>query len=208
VHVVKTGSEPVRLIGEVETIRGWLAVMGKQFKVAKAKITFTGGVPIDPGLDITADYQAQHYLIHVVVGGTASKPTLTFKSEPNLEQADVLSVLLFGKPTSQLSGGERRDLKTRASEVATGFAASQISQQVSQALGLEEMGIELRQTGSGVGVGSYLGQNTYATFSEDFSQQGGQRIDLEHYLTRHLEVDTDTTSRGDRGADILWSTNY
>jgi translocation and assembly module TamB len=208
VHVKKSGSEPVRLIGEVETVRGWLAVMGKQFNVASAKVTFTGGVPVDPGLDITADYRAREYLIHVIVGGTARQPTLTFKSEPDLEQADILSVLLFGKPTSQLNGSERADLKTRASEVATGFAASQVAQQVSQALGLEEMGIELRQTGSGLGVGRYLGQDTYATFSQDFSQQGGQRVDLEHYLTRHLEVDTDTTSRGDRGADILWSTNY
>jgi len=208
VRVIKSGSEPIRLIGEVETVRGWLHVMDKQFKVATAKITFTGGVPIDPGLDITADYQAHEYLVHVIIGGTASKPTLTFKSDPDLEQADILSVLLFGKPTSQLSGSERTDLKTRASEVATGFAASQVSQQVSQALGLEEMGIELRQTGSGVGVGSYLGRDTYATFSQDFSQQGGQRVDLEHYVTRHFEVDTDTTSRGDRGADVLWSTNY
>ena len=208
VHVIKNGSEPIRLIGEVETVRGWLHVMDKQFKLATAKITFTGGVPIDPGLDITADYQAHEYLVHVIIGGTASKPTLTFKSEPDLEQADILSVLLFGKPTSQLSGSERTDLKTRASAVAAGFVASQVSQQVSQALGLEEMGIELRQTGSGVGVGSYLGRDTYASFSQDFSQQGGQRLDLEHYVTRHLEVDTDTTSRGDRGADVLWSTNY
>src|SRR6185437_9248421 len=208
VRVKKDGAGPLRLIGDVETVRGWLSVMGKEFKVTQAKVTFTGGVPIDPGLDITADYKAQQYLVHVIVGGTANQPTLSFKSEPELEQADILSVLLFGKPTDQLSGGERTDLKSRASEVATGFAASQVAQQVSQALGLEEMGIELRQTGSGVGVGSYLGQNTYASFSQDFSQQGGQRVDLEHYLTRHLEVDTDTTSRGDRGADIIWSTSY
>jgi translocation and assembly module TamB len=149
-------------------------------------------VPIDPGLDLTADYKAQQYLVHVIIGGTASQPSLTFKSEPDLEQADILSVLLFGKPTSQLSGGERTDLKSRASEVATGFAASQVSQQVSQALGLEEMGIELKQSGSGVGVGSYL----------------GQRVDLQHYVTRHLEVDTNTTARGDRGADVIWSTSY
>jgi autotransporter translocation and assembly factor TamB len=208
VQVKKDGVGPVRLIGEVDTVRGSLAVMGKEFKVAKAKVTFAGGVPIDPGLDITADYKAQQYLVHVIIGGTASQPTLTFKSEPDLEQADILSVLLFGKPTSQLGGNERADLKTRAAEVATGFAVSQVSQQVSQALGLEEMGIELRQTGSGVGVGSYLGQNTYASFSQDFSQQGGQRVDLQHYLTRHLEVDTNTTARGDRGADIIWSTSY
>jgi translocation and assembly module TamB len=208
VQVKKDGTGPVRLIGDVETVRGALTVMGKEFKVTEAKITFTGGVPIDPGLDLTADYKAQQYLVHVIIGGTASQPSLTFKSEPDLEQADILSVLLFGKPTSQLSGGERTDLKSRASEVATGFAASQVSQQVSQALGLEEMGIELKQSGSGVGVGSYLGQNTYASFSQDFSQQGGQRVDLQHYVTRHLEVDTNTTARGDRGADVIWSTSY
>jgi translocation and assembly module TamB len=208
VQVKKDGVGPLRLIGEVETVRGSLTAMGKEFKVTKATVTFAGSVPIDPGLDITADYKAQQYLIHVIVGGSASQPTLTFKSEPDLEQADILSVLLFGKPTSQLGGNERADLKSRAAEVATGFAASQVSQQVSQALGLEEMGIELRQTGSGVGLGSYLGKNTYASFSQDFSQQGGQRVDIQHYLTRHLEVDTNTTARGDRGADVIWSTSY
>jgi autotransporter translocation and assembly factor TamB len=53
IHVLKPGAEPLRLIGTVESVRGWLSVMGKQFKVASAKITFAGGVPIDPGFAIT-----------------------------------------------------------------------------------------------------------------------------------------------------------
>jgi autotransporter translocation and assembly factor TamB len=207
-RVSKSGTGPVRVVGEIDAVRGWMTVMSKMFTVSSAKVTFSGGSPIDPALDVTADYQAPQYVVHVIIGGTVSAPTLTFKSDPGLEQADILSVLMFGRPASQLSGGESTDLKSKTAELASGYAASEVGRQLNQALGLEQMGIEFRQTDTGVGIGSYMGENTYATFSQDLTQQGGQRIDLNHYLTRHWQIDTNTTSSGNRGADLIWSTSY
>jgi translocation and assembly module TamB len=207
-HITKTPTGPVKLAGEIDIVRGWLTVMGKSFTVSSGKIVFTGGPPDNPSLELTADYNARDYLVHVVVAGNAKEPTLTFKSEPDLAQADILSVLMFGKPAGQLSGSEKTDLSSRATELASGFAAAEVGRQLSEALGLEDLGLDVRQTGSGVGVGSYVGADTYLNVSEDMSRQGGQRVGLEHHLSKHWEVETFTTSRGNRGANLMWHTSY
>ena len=65
----------------------------------KAELVLTGGSQIDPALDIIARYKVSQYQVDLVIGGYASKPTLTLRSNPALEQAEILSVLLFGKTT-------------------------------------------------------------------------------------------------------------
>ena len=66
---------------------------------------FTGGREINPSLNIVAAHQASEHLVKVVVAGSAEEPTLDLESEPPLDQADFLAVLLFGKPASELERG-------------------------------------------------------------------------------------------------------
>ena len=71
-------------------------------------LTFSGG-PIDPSLDIDAQYVVTNYTIDVFAGGAADKPTLQLKSQPKLSQADILSLVLFGETTEALRKGEQAD---------------------------------------------------------------------------------------------------
>src|SRR5208283_806683 len=131
------------------TVHGTVVVAQRQFDLTRGQIRFTGGHDINPELDIVAQRRVQNYLISVTVGGDANKPTLTLSSIPDLPQADILSVMMFGKPSSQLTGGQQTDLQNQAISMAGGYAASQVGQAVAQALGLGELGVT---TGSG-GVG-------------------------------------------------------
>ena len=203
--VDKDPGGPVRVAGEVRTVRGWMNYYNRQFTLRTGVFTFTGGRKIDPQLDIDAQYPVTNYTIDVVVGGTASKPTLQLKSEPELTQADILSLILFGETTDALGQGQRQSLQQQASKMATGAAAQQIGQAVASSMGLQSMGVTLNDTsssGPSLGVGHYLGENTYVSVSQPIGGSGGQKLSVQYFLLRWLSVTTSSAADGSHEIDV------
>jgi hypothetical protein len=59
----------------------------------------------------------------VIVAGTASKPEIKLQSQPQLAQADILSLILFGTTTSQLGQGKKRHYSDRRNRRRRGLRA-------------------------------------------------------------------------------------
>jgi translocation and assembly module TamB len=211
VAVRKQQAEDLVLIGTIETVRGWVAFQGRRFTLTQGQVVFTGGSPIDPMLNIVAQYRLPDYQVEISIGGSLQQPTLTLQSDPVLEQADILALLIFGKPISQLGQGEKIDLQKQALDLTGGYAAAQIAESVADALGLEELGIDLRQvdlTGGRVGFGRYLGPNTYLSVSQEIAKQGGHEVSVEYHLTSDWKIVTSTSSSGGDSVDIVWQKRY
>jgi hypothetical protein len=92
-----SGQEP-QLVGLSEIVRGWPAFQGRRFDFVRGDIRFIGGAKVDPTLDIVAQHRLPQYTVDAVVGGTAQKPSLVLRSDPVLDQGEILSLLVFGKP--------------------------------------------------------------------------------------------------------------
>jgi translocation and assembly module TamB len=209
VRVEKKSGDDLRLSGAIETVRGWMVFQGRRFTLSHGVISFTGGPEIDPGLDLIADYKSGEYVVHVVIGGTANAPSLKLESEPSLAQADILSVLLFGKPASELNEGQRADMKQRAGQIATSYAVSQLGQSVSEALGLTGRGVQVEEVSSErVALGAYVTDRTYVTVGQSVAGKQGQQASVEYEITRSVGVATSTNSNGASGADVIWRKRY
>jgi autotransporter translocation and assembly factor TamB len=196
---------PIRVSGEVRTVRGWMNYSNRQFTLQTGVFTFTGGRKIDPQLDIDAQYLITNYTIDILVGGTASKPTLQLKSQPELDQADILSLILFGKTTDALGQSQQASLQQEAIKMATGVAAQEVGQAVASSMGLQNMGITLNQVGSSgpaVGIGHYLGENTYVSASQPIGGSGGQTVSVQYFLLRWLSITTSTAADGSHEIDL------
>lgn len=129
---------------------------------------FVGGGKIDPALDILAQHRLPQYTVEAVVGGTVGNPSLSLRSNPNLDQADILALLLFGKPTRDLGNTEQVSLKQNALDITSGFAAATIGSAVAEAIGLQNLGLgEVEFNGGRVGFGRYIGRRTYVTANQE-----------------------------------------
>ena len=211
VEVQKQRGEELVLVGTIETVRGWVAFQGRRFTLTQGQVVFTGSSPINPTLNIVAQHSFPDYVVEIIVGGSVQHPTLTLQSEPALEQADILALLIFGKPASQLGQGEKLDLQKQALDIAGGYAAAKIADSVSDALGLEELGIDLRQvdlTGGQIGFGRYIGPNTYVSVTQDVAGKGSREVNVEYNLAPDWKVTTSTNATGDNSAGIVWQKRY
>jgi hypothetical protein len=200
------GDPDVALVGKVEVVRGWLNMYGRRLTAERGIVTFTGGREIDPMLDVEVRSRIDQYDVAVLITGTGSKPKLAFESNPPLDQADVLAVLMFGKPVNQLSGGEQTAVGQQAAGIASSYAAGKLSQAFGDALGIQIS--ELDVTKGRVGVGRYVTPKTYVSITQDQSGGGSREVQVQYYYTPKWTFETSTTTQGDSGADVFWQTQY
>ena len=209
--VSKKRDEAPRLAGVIQLARGWAGFQGRRFVLNRGSLTFDKETQLNPRLDILAQYEHDDYVIDAVVGGTAETPRLDLRSTPPLEQADILAVLLFGKPASALNKGEEIDLQQEAVALTSGYAAATLGQSVSDALGLDTLGIDLSGldfSGGQVGFGRALTRKTRISAAQGIGGKRGQEVAIDYEMTPNLDLRTSADSKGSSSADIIWRKRY
>jgi translocation and assembly module TamB len=115
----------VALTGEAKLVRGELALLGKPFDIKKGAVRFTGDVPPDPELDITAKHKLRNgQELAVQVQGRASAPQIVFSGAAS--NAGEAAMLLTGggsRSSSGASGNAARDAANFASGLTAGLLA-------------------------------------------------------------------------------------
>jgi autotransporter translocation and assembly factor TamB len=211
VRISKPQNRTLDLSGRVDVVRGYFAFQGRRFQLSRGTVEFTGGDKINPSLDVTAQYRLPQYLIEAKMTGRADKPNLTLSSQPALEQADVLAVVLFGRPLNTLNQSEQVSLQQSAVNLASGFVASTVVSSVSKSLGLDSLGIDVSEldfSSGKVGFGRYVGRKTYVSASQQLSGERGREVRFEYEIAKDVKIGTATSSAGGNGIDIIWHKRY
>ncbi|MGI8568240.1 MAG: translocation/assembly module TamB domain-containing protein [Methylocella sp.] len=95
-----TLAEP-KPVGAFNLVQGSLRILTSQLDFTRANLTFAGD--LSPQLDFLATTQAGGATITVAITGDPADPQFIFTSSPDMPQDEILSRLLFGAPSGQLS---------------------------------------------------------------------------------------------------------
>ena len=185
-------SRDLVLVGELQAQRGAYTVLGRRFAVDGGTVSFPGTAGINPLLDIQAEarirrIEGEPLKVTASVGGSLSEPRVSLSTdEQGLAESDLVSYLIFGRPSYQLATGRSAFNQLRGATgsfvtAATGATVSYVSgtlasriaalaQQVgidylsiSQAasFGLASGGVANSLAGTQVEVGQYIGENVF-----------------------------------------------
>lgn len=203
-RVDKAPAGPVTVTGTVRLVRGWYAFQGRRFELDEGTIVFSGQSPPDPTFEILASHRTPDYRVIIRVAGTASHPTLELSSDPPLEQADVLAVLLFGKPAGDLGRGESLDLQRQAVSLASGYVMPELQTSVMETLGLDTLDVGAEA----VRAGRYVTDDVFVSIAQEFGSQPGQSVSVEYSLTPRVSVKASTATTGRSAIDLQWRHRY
>src|SRR5207245_9577747 len=95
---------------------------------------------------------------------TLKQPEIVLSSTPPLEDADILSLIVFNQPLNSVGEGQQISLMQRAESLATGAAAGQLARSIGNALNLDEFEINTAPDSGAsaqLTIGQQLGQNLY-----------------------------------------------
>ena len=184
----------VRLIGAVNTVRGTYDFQGRRFEILRdGAVRFDGTDELDPRLDIRTRRIIQAVEAFVNIRGTLRQPEIELRSNPPLEEADILALVVFNQPLSQLGEGEQISLAARAQALAAGAVVGQLAQSIGGALNLDTFEIELApETGTDalVTLGQQVGRNLYLKVQQGVGDQALTNVILEYELNRWLRLQT------------------
>jgi autotransporter translocation and assembly factor TamB len=220
-EVTKVAGGEVQVVGAIESENGWYLFQGRRVEIEEAALRFGGEWPIDPALEVSASARSGGYEVDIEINGTLSEPTLNLSSSPPLDQGDILSVLLFGRPASQLSGGQGEILQRQGLSVLANYVAPELQRSLMDTLGLAAVTFSM-PTGDRagtVGVGRYFGNDLFVSLAQDFGgpKGGTQRqlqgligtsVTIQYSLTPSVTLQTASSTEGESSVDVIWHRRY
>ena len=191
VRISKAAGGDLRLIGDVNTVRGTYTFQGRRFEILRdGQIRFAGVDELNPEIDIRARRIISGVETFVRVRGSMKQPELTFSSNPPLDQADILSLIVFNQPINELGEGQQVSLAERASALAGGYLATGLSRSISNALELDEFEIQAGERGFGptLSVGEQVGEHFFFRVRQGFGDAQATELILEYQIEDFLRV--------------------
>lgn len=229
VHIQKDPDGPIVLRGTVDTVRGFYEFQGRRFDIARGgTVQFLGLPEINPNLDVTANRLIPNTgvtaTIHVT--GSMRSPELALTSQPPLDEADILSLIIFNRSVNELGTGERASLAETAGGIASGFIAAPLSRSIGKALDVDLFEIttsdpQTGETAGGVTLGKQVSDRAFVRFRQQFGQHSYTEFMIEYQLADFLRLSAnvapETTAAANRltqqrieraGVDLIFFFSY
>lgn len=174
----------VVMVGELQALRGSYTVLGRRFEVDGGTVGFIGTPGINPTLDIQATARIRRaggeapLPVNATVAGTLTQPRVSLATEEQgIAESDLVSYLVFGRPSYELATGQEALLRGAAGSgvtFVTGTIAARLGAALSQQIGIDYLTITQggdfgvasgtvggSLAGTQVEVGQYLGEDVF-----------------------------------------------
>jgi len=221
-NVRKDPSAEPEIIGTVSVVRGFYDFQGRRFEVLRdSLIRFLGNKPVDPALQVSAQRIISGVTAIVNIRGTVREPSVTLASNPPMDEADVLSLIVFNQPINQLGEAERLNLVERAGTMAAGYLTTPLANSIAQALDLDM--VEIRASGGingqpSVALGQQFGSRLFVSFKQEFGSYDRSELSFEYRINELLRLvstvaqgaqQSHRTQRVDTtGSDLIFVISY
>ena len=198
VQITKRENGPVIVRGTANTVRGFYEFQGRRFTIQRGGTMRFNGLPqINPDLNVTAERLIPNTGVtaRIQISGTARAPQISLSSTPPLDEADILSLIVFNRSVNELGTGERASLAETAGGIASGFVASSLGKSIGKALDVDLFEITTSddvtgETAGGVTLGKQIGDKAFVRFRQQFGQRSFTEFMLEYQLAKFLRLET------------------
>ncbi len=191
------------ILGRVEVLEGDISFNGNKYRLERGDVTFANPAKTQPIIDLQATTRVRDYDITVQFRGDASVANglkVTWQSEPQLPEADVIALLALGRTREESAaagsggsfgfGGEASNLlinqalnSTVNSRLQRLFGASRVK--------IDPQGLASETNvvrGPQVTVEQQVASNLTLTYSTNVSVSSQQIIQVEYNITRTISI--------------------
>jgi len=190
-----------QIVGGFDLRRGALTLIGGPMTFSRGQVSFDGEAM--PRLDMQAQQTLSDATAIIDVTGPADKPVFAFSSNPQLPQDEILSRLLFKKPSGNLSAFQALQLANTVSALSGNGGAFD---SLRRSLGVDSLDVSSGSNGGpvvgarrAIGNRLSLGVKTGAR-----PEDNGVSLDLD--VTKRLRLSTGVDAKGESniGAGLQW----
>jgi autotransporter translocation and assembly factor TamB len=205
-----TLSRPI-VLGRAHVESGQLMYRKRTFEIKKGIIDFLNPYKTEPSLDIQGESRIRDWLVTLNLSGTPDELLFSFSSDPPLDEGDIFSLVVLGKTSGEMTGGDSLSNQS-AAQMLSRIMASSLNEDLQKAMGLDILETEVleEQDGNGanemkVTVGKEINRRLtmkYSARTED--GQIVQRTIAEYKFIENILVNVFQGTRGVLGGSIKY----
>jgi translocation and assembly module TamB len=191
--------------GELKVEEGKYLAYGRNLDIQRGRLLFSNGLMGDPGLDLRAVKKFPDITAGVNVRGTLRQPRMTFFSDPEVAQSQIVSLLLAGgslesvQNSSTTTDPTARSSASRADLMQGGaILAQQIGGRYDIEAGVEQ---DLDNETSLV-LGRYLSPRLYVSYGVGLAE-AINTLKMRYTIGDHWTVKTEAGTQ--RSADLVYT---
>lgn len=212
INLKKKSGHPFVIIGALNALRGTYLFRNHVFKITYGQLSFMGLEEINPILNIQARTRVDNAEIIIHLSGTFSNLNMKLDSDPAMDQVDIVSYLMFGRPADTLSKGESYRAEDAALSITGQLAAEQIQSILGKSFHLDMIHIT---TGNGnisqgsVSVGKYVAPNVFVTYNQGFSSTNPDRsVEVNYEFDRNFSIEAQISEEKTSAVDLIWHHDF
>jgi translocation and assembly module TamB len=186
------------LLGQINIIDGTAKFAGTSYQLQHGRVYFSNPVRIDPVIDIDATTRIEEYDVTIGMHGTASHLTPTFRSDPPLPQADVISLLALGRTEQEQAvysqQGEQAGSNPTTNALLGGALSAAVGSRVQRLFGVGSVKIDPTYVGNlgnstaRITVQQNISRDVQLTYATNVNTTAEQLIQAQVNLTENVSV--------------------
>ncbi|MCR4268050.1 translocation/assembly module TamB domain-containing protein [Nitratireductor sp. ZSWI3] len=194
----------IQPVGGFKLIRGRLSIIGQRITFDEGEVTLIGD--LDPQLNFVARSRGNDIIVFITVQGRVSDLDISFSSQPELPEDEVLARLIFDRGIDELSAVQIAQLAAAAAELAGGSNTSLLGS-LRNAAGLDDLDVITDSQGNAaVRAGRYIQDNIY--LGVEAGAKGTTRGTVNLDITDDLKARGSLGSDGDSSLGIFFEKDY
>lgn len=190
--------------GSFQLIRGRLDLLGNRFVLTDGSASMVGSFL--PFISLTATTESDGVSTSVTIAGQANSPEITFSSNPELPQDEVLARLIFRRSLASLSPFQAAQLALSVATL-TGRADDSLLSRTREAMGLDDLDFRVNSDGeTELRAGRAISETVYTGVGVTSDGRGEVTINLD--LTPSVTLRGRADTEGGSGIGLFFERDY
>lgn len=195
-NVRGTATRPV-LLGRINITEGQVTFNGTNYQLDRGDVSFSNPVRIEPVVDVEVTTRVRDYDVTLGFHGPIDRLSTTYRSDPPLPTADIISLLAFGKTReeSAMTTEPNPSFTESASNAILGQALNAaVSSRVQRLFGVSrvkiapEVGGAETNPNARVTIEQQVSKDFTVTYITDLTHSAQQTIEVEYNYSRSLSI--------------------
>ena len=194
-----TAAKPV-LLGRADILEGQVYFNGTKYELERGEVLFTNPVTTTPLLDLQASTHVRDYDITLLLNGEPDKLKVTYRSDPPLPEADIITLLAIGRTTTEESAQQQSSQSSFTQEASSAILNQALNATVSNRtqslfgvsrIKIDPAGLNTETTvgrGPLVTIEQQVSNNFSITYSTSVEQATQQIIQVEYNLSHNVSI--------------------
>lgn len=200
------------LDGRAVVDEGTINFQEAQFEITEGSIDFINPYKIEPEITLTGETTISSYTITLSVTGTPDDLMLEFSSDLDATDADILSLIAFGKTTGEMGYGDSDGGSMSAAAIAKMMLDS-LSEKIKETTGLSEVNFSMdhqgNETSVHVGLGADLSRQLGVSYGIDINDgETVQKVTTYYKLLEHLLLSSFQDTSGKLGGELKYRLEF